>query len=136
MTRAVSKEVREKIVQAYDRGLGTAKEIAEIFDVTERSVRNYIYKARTTGDLTPDKPSGRPPLLTEENLAVISDIVKNQNDLTLEEYQKIFYEKTSIKIARSTMHKACTILNQRRKKRVFMLQSKKGKTLNNKEKIL
>jgi len=41
MTRAIPKEEREKIVNAYKNNLGTILELSEIFDVTPRSIYNY-----------------------------------------------------------------------------------------------
>jgi len=38
MANPLSKELREKIVSAYERGEGTIAEVADIFDVSERSV--------------------------------------------------------------------------------------------------
>ena len=40
MARPLSKELREKIVNAYERGAGTMQEIADIF-VISTSVRSF-----------------------------------------------------------------------------------------------
>ena len=53
MARPLSKELREKIVSAYERGVGTINEVAEIFDITPRTVAKYLQIHRETGDLSP-----------------------------------------------------------------------------------
>ena len=70
MVAAYSKDLREKIVQAYKNGIGTIMEIAELFGVNKRTVDKYLAIDRETGDLTPGKPTGRPPILNEANLKV------------------------------------------------------------------
>jgi transposase len=42
VARALSKELREKIVSAYERGAGTIPEVANIFGISERSVARYL----------------------------------------------------------------------------------------------
>jgi transposase len=71
MTQAVPKEQGEKIVQAYKNGLGTVRELAKIFNITTRVIYNYLKLDRETRDLTPDTQPGRPPVLTDKNLAII-----------------------------------------------------------------
>ena len=119
MTRALSIEQREKIVNAYQQGLGTAVEIAEIFGITKRSVFNYVRLFNETGSLLPKPSPGRPPILTTENLAIIKNIILDNMDWTLEQYKEKFYELTDIDVTIATIHNACNILNLRRKKKLF-----------------
>lgn len=42
---------RIKIVNVYEQGFGTLKEIAKIFDITTRSVLRYVKLHRETGGL-------------------------------------------------------------------------------------
>lgn len=129
MTRATPKEEREKIVQAYKNGLGSVAELAKIFNITARAIYNYLRLDRETGDLTPDTQPGRPPILNNENLLIIKKIVMTNPDGTLEDYRVQFLKETGIDVTIVTIHNACKELNFRRKKRVFLLPSKKGKTL-------
>lgn len=128
MTRPLSIEVREAIVNAYNNGLGTVHEIAKIFSTTSRSVFRYLKQKRETGDLSPEPIPGRPPILTKENLAIIKKIVLSNNDETLEQYRDQFYKETGINVTIVTIYNACTILNLRRKKKAFMQPNKIGKT--------
>lgn len=128
MTRPLSIKLREAIVNAYNDGLGTAREIAKIFSTTPRSVFRYLKQERETGDLSPEPIPGRPPILTEENLAIIKKIVLSNNDETLEQYRDRFYKETGINVTIVTIYNACVILNLRRKKKVFTRPNKIGRT--------
>lgn len=127
MTRAVPKEEREKIVQAYKKGLGTIRELAKIFDVSPRAIDKYLQLDREIGDLTPDTQPGRPPVLTEKNLSIIKKLVSANPDGTLDDYRIQFYNKTGIDVTIVTIHNACKKLDLRRKKRAFSLPNKKDK---------
>lgn len=124
MANPLSKELREKIVSAYERGLGTIKEIAEIFDITSRTVAKYLQIHRETGDLTPKPLPGRPPILNDENLDIIKKIILLNKDGTLQDFRDAFEIKTGIYVAISTMQNACEKLDIRRKKRVFTHKNK------------
>jgi transposase len=126
MARSLSKELRERVVNAYDRGIGTIKEVAEIFDITSRTVAKYLQIQRETGDLTPKSSPGRTPILTENNLGIIREIILLNKDGTLQDFRDEFFKKTGVFVAVSTMQNACKKLNIRRKKRVFMRKNKKG----------
>lgn len=125
MTKAVSKEVREKIVQAYNKGGRKQSEIAEIFGVSERSVRKYLRQDRETGDLSPYKQTGRPRIITEANLAIIKDMVESNPDFRLIDYRDELYNRTGISVTLVTIHNACNELNLRRKKKFFCSRTRK-----------
>jgi putative transposase len=128
VAKALSKELREKIVSAYKRGLGTIPEVAAIFDISERSVARYLQIKRKTGDLTPLPLPGRPPILTDANLIIIKQIILSDKDKTLDEYRHAFFNKTGISVTIVTIYNACQKLNLRRKKRVFTRKNKSGRT--------
>jgi len=127
MANPLSKELREKIVSAYERGEGTIAEVADIFDVSERSVARYLQIKRERGDLSPLPLPGRPPILTETNLSVIKEIVLSNRDGTLHQYCQEFYNKTFLLVTTTTMYNACEILKLRRKKKVSTHKSKRGR---------
>ena len=124
MTQPFSKDLREAVVTAYTNGVGTITEVAQIFSISKSSVNKYLYIARNDGDLTPKTPTGRPPLLTEENLQIIKEIILSSPSERLVDYCEKFEEQTGIAISKSCLWVACQILNIKRKKKVFLLQSK------------
>ena len=127
MARPLSKELREKIVSAYERGAGTMQEIADIFVISERSVARYLKRHREIGDLTPLPLPGRPPILTDINLKIIKEIVLLNKDGTLDDYCRSFYNKTGIVVTIATIHNALAKLNIRCKKKASTHKNKKEK---------
>lgn len=119
MTRAIPKEEREKIVQAYENGLGTIAELAAIFSISSKSVQKYLRQYRETGDLTPYTQPGRPPILTEDKLEIIKEIVISNPDGRLQDHRDDLYQQTGTDVTIVTIHNACKALDLRRKKRVF-----------------
>jgi len=117
MTRPVSKEMREKIVSAYRNGLGTIKQISNIFGVAERTVSKFLKIESETGDLTPNHSPGRPPIIDKNNLTIIKKIVLLNNSGTLQKYCEEFYKETGLAVCLSSMSSACKKLNLRRKKK-------------------
>ena len=125
MTRPLPIEQRIKIVNAYEQGLGSVKEIAKIFDITTRTVLRYVAKYRDTGDLSPQPIPGRPPIMDEAKLSILKKIVLNNIDDTLEQYRAKFYEQTGIDVTVATICNACSALNLRRKKSLFCCGTRK-----------
>jgi transposase len=119
MARPLPKEIREAIVNAYEHEAGTIPEVAAMFNITSRTVSNYLRIHRETGDLTPRPKSGRPAILNDNNLAIIKKIILSNNDGTLQEYCDAFKKETKIEVTIVTMHNACEKLKIRRKKRVI-----------------
>lgn len=124
MARPLAKEIREAIVKAYERGAGTVAEVSEMFNVTSRTVFNYLRSHRETGDLTPVRPSGRPAILNDENLIIIKSIIMSNPDGTLQGYCDEFKKKTGIEVTFVTMHNACKKLNIRLKKKLLRARKK------------
>lgn len=128
MARAVSKEIREKIIRAYEYGAGIIEEIAIIFEIKPRSVAKYLQLHRQNKDLTPRPHTGRPPILNDEKLDIVRLVVLSNKDGTLQEYADEFKNRTGIEVTYVTIHNACKKLNINRKKRVSMRKSKKEMT--------
>jgi transposase len=127
MTRPLSIEVRKAILNAYKTGLGTVAELAKVFSTSSRSIFRYLKQQRETGDLTPETSPGRPPILIDENLAVIKKIVLSNPDGTLEQYRTRFFEETGFNVTAVTIFNACNILDLRRKKRPSLRLNKNVK---------
>ena len=124
MPKAFSKDLRERVVQAYNKGSDTIQVTADLFGISKSSVEKYLRISRKNGDLTPIKPSGRPPILNKSNLNRLKMIVLSSPDKRLIDYSRTFEKKTGIHLPISTLWDACKSLNIRRKKRVFTQKSK------------
>ena len=136
MPQALSKDLRERAVKAYNDGVGTIPEVAKLFSIGIRTLSRYIANYKRTGDLTPGKSTGRPPFLTKERLDIIKGIVLSSPDDRLEDYCLTFKQITGEAIKQTTLWNACDILNINRKKKVFLQQSRKELMCRKKEKIL
>jgi transposase len=66
MPAPVSKDLRERVVAAYERGEGSFRALGERFSVGEASVDRWVARKRKTGDLTPKRPGGSQPKLSVE----------------------------------------------------------------------
>lgn len=98
----VSVEKRACVVEARKQGI-SVKQILKIFNVKKSAVYEWLKLDRETGSVEP-KPfhNGRPPILDEEGLAKLKQIIENKNDITLSEMR----EALNIKISDGALHNA------------------------------
>ena len=101
MSKSFSKDLRERVVAAYYNGVGTIPKIARLFNLGKSTVDKYLNIHRSTGDLTPGKSTGRPPVLDEKHLSTIKEIVLSSPDKTLQDYCIAFEKLTGKNIPKS-----------------------------------
>ena len=58
MAEAYAFELRVRVVQAYESGAGSLREIAGAFDVGTASLKRWLRQSRRTGELTPSRKGG------------------------------------------------------------------------------
>jgi transposase len=58
MAEAYPVELRERVVDAYESGLGSYAEVAGMYGIGEASVKRWTWKKRRDGDVRPRKKSG------------------------------------------------------------------------------
>src|SRR5262245_66675355 len=79
-------ELRARIVDAVDRGVGSLPTIAALFSVSIACVANYLELREETGSLQPrPNPGGRRPALPEERYPEVRQLLQEQPALTLEQ---------------------------------------------------
>lgn len=73
MGKSLSNDLRQRVVEAYERGEGTQPQIAERFGVGEASVRRWVALKRKTGGLEPKVADryGQAPEIEVANLRVL-----------------------------------------------------------------
>lgn len=83
---ALSIDLRERIVAAYDSGGQTQKEVARRFGVSEFTVRKLLRQRRESGDLAPryDRCKGKRKILAEHEER-LRELLESRPDMTLEE---------------------------------------------------
>ena len=102
--KAYPLELRQRIVNAVDNQLGTYAEIAEIFGVHERYIYKLLSLRRQTGSLLP-RPhgGGAPAKLQAQHLDVLTTLVADQPDATLDELRHSLKQRTRLQVSRSTI---------------------------------
>lgn len=101
---AISTDLRIRAVNAYQSGQGTRREVALRFMVSESSLRRWIILAEETGGFEPRPMSGRPPIISDEDLPNFECFVLENADETLQGLADIWEEKTSQKMTFVTVN--------------------------------
>ncbi len=87
--KTLSLDLRKRIVDCYDEGERTQKEVADRYRVSVGMVKKLLAQRKRTGDLAPRHGhSGRKALLTSIHRRRIGQLVKDQPDVTLEELRE------------------------------------------------
>lgn len=82
----LSKDLRERIVSAYDNGDGTRQQIAERYNVSLGMVKKLLQQRRRTGDIGPRHCfSGAKPKITAEHERALRRLIDKNPDMTLVE---------------------------------------------------
>lgn len=121
----MGKEVRERIIEARERGV-TVAALSKSYGVSERSIFKLQALYRATGNITPRTHTrGRKSTVNAEMLARIDQTIQEIPDITLEELR----EKLRLPVQVSRL---CQIIREKLgytyKKRWSMPASKTGRT--------
>jgi transposase len=82
-------ELRHRIVDAVDRGVGSLPKVAALFRVSVGCVTNYLRLRDQTGSLAPRPDSGgRPPAVGPERYDELRRLLAEQPDLTLDQLRQ------------------------------------------------
>ena len=120
--KAYPLELRQRIVAAVDRQIGTLKQIAKIFDVTERYIYQLLALRRETGVLSP-RPhgGGAKAKLNERRLQKLAELSAAQPDATLSELRERLNRRQRTKVSISTVFRGLNKLDQTQKKSPVVL---------------
>ena len=115
--KAYSIDLRQKIVDAYDRKLGGQKDIAESFGVSLSFMEKLLHRRRTTGSISAlPHGGGNKALLDDEARVFVDQLVREQPDATLEELCEAVNEQRGIRVSVATMWAALKRMGLPRKK--------------------
>jgi len=102
--KAYSTDLRCKLVQAYERHLGSQRALTDVFGVSHSFVKKVLRRYRMTGQLAPKPHVGsQKPRLDAAAHAVLRDLVGPQPDSTLEELCTRIAAATGIQASLPTM---------------------------------
>lgn len=114
-----SNDLRRRIVEAYENNDYSQREVAELLGVSQATVKNLVRRQRETGTTDALPPAGGPrPCLSEKTRRFVQEIVKQINDLTLEELCQRVERKYKKKVSLSTLCRLLQTLGLPRKKRL------------------
>lgn len=115
--KAYSTDLRQKIVDAYDRRLGSQRALADLFGVSVSFVEKLLCRHRSTGDVAP-KPhaGGQKRRLGPAAETVIQEAVRAMPDITLEDLCTRVAETQGFQVSVPTMCRALQRLRLPRKK--------------------
>jgi transposase len=113
---ALSLDLRERAVAAWERGEGTQRVVAERFGISQPVLSDWIRLKRERGELVPRRPTGRPRAFTEEFERVLTDLLMERSDRTLDELVDGVAERTGRVFGRQSVMRAIQRLGWSRKK--------------------
>jgi transposase len=118
-------ELRVRIVEAVDQGVGSAVQVARLFRVAVNSVYNLLRLRDRTGALQPrPNPGGRAPAIPPERYDELRQLLAQAPDLTLEQIRDRLGVACSLAAVCRTLKK----LNLTRKKKPSGQPSSSGPT--------
>ena len=116
---AYSLDLRERIVEAVERQVGSKREIARLFGVHESFLYKLLRQQRERGDLAPlPHGGGAQAKLTAEHWQQVASWIVATPDATLAELQDQVQQKLRVRVGRSTVWRGVEALGVTRKKRV------------------
>jgi transposase len=112
-----SNDLRRRVVEACGSSKYSQGEVAELFQVSLATVKNFLRRKRETGspDALPHAGANK-PLLDEKARRFIHECVKGNNDLTLDELCRRVKARHRKSVSRPTMSRLLQALNLPRKK--------------------
>ena len=112
-------DLRQKIVESYEQGEGSIRQLAERFKVSSDCVFRLLKRYHQEGTLAPKPYRGSASTLTDEHLEVLKALVEEDNDATLAQLTDRLAEKTNLRVHSSTIARALKKLRITRKKKSF-----------------
>lgn len=111
-------DLRQRIVNAVEKQLGTIAEIAEMFGINERYIYKLLARWRKTGSVAPlPHGGGVEAKLKEEHLMKLTDLVAEHPDATLEELRQRLSKQTQIDLSLTTVWRGLDALGLTLKKK-------------------
>jgi transposase len=125
MARPYSDDLRRKFLQAYDEGLGSLRELAEVYLVSEAWAKKISARRTRTGQV--DRPPwrrGPVSRVTAEVQEWLREAVKQQPDATLKELQEQLQQAKGLRLSIGRLWSALKEIGLRLKKSRSMPKSK------------
>ena len=114
---AYSLDLRERIVEAVERQIGSKRKIAELFGVHESFIYKLLRQRRDRGDIAPlPHGGGAHAKLSGDQVRQLPDLVAAMPDATLDELRVQREKKARVAVSLSTIWRGLQALGLSRKK--------------------
>ena len=113
--KAYSKDLRQKVVDAIQRGMPKAQ-AARTFGVGISTVKRYASKAQSGEPLEPGKAPGKRPKIDERVGKLLEEDLQERPFVTLRERCDYVEAISGVSVSRSTMCRAIARMGSTRKK--------------------
>ena len=102
--KAYSNDLCTKVIEAYQKKVGSLRKLAERFGVSFSFVARLVKRFRDTGSVAP-KPhrGGAKSKLDLVDLFTLHDLSNEHPDATFAELSELFFAQTGIKVNGSTI---------------------------------
>lgn len=95
--RTISLDLRERILEAYDKGEATRDQVAHRFHVSLGMVKKLLQQRRHSGDMRARHHlAGRKPMILVEHRQEMDRLLKAKPDMTLKELREAMGLKCSL----------------------------------------
>jgi transposase len=102
--KAYSIDLRQKIIDVYNLEQISQRQLAKRFCVSLSFIVKLIKQYREIGQIAPLPFNGGVKLkLKPEQLVILTDLIENNNDATLDELCQMLKQETGISLSRATM---------------------------------
>jgi transposase len=115
-----SQDFRTKIIETKQKTNESIQQIANRFQVSYSFVNRLLKRYEAVASVEP-KPhgGGKPPLLNSQQIKILSQLVEEDNDATLQQLSVRLTEKTGIKVSIPTVCRHLQKLDLTRKKKTL-----------------
>lgn len=100
---AYSKDLRQKIVEVYERENTSIRKVAERFKVSKGVVQRLLQRRKAGEDLGPRKTGPQTPGQLEQQSEAVLQMIESHPDWTLEEYCQAWLEQSGVRVSPTTM---------------------------------
>ena len=122
-----SRDLRQRVVDAYEALEGSVRELAQRFKVDPKTVQNYLNLKRETGSVEPRPHGGGPaPKLDDAGVRELRAVVEEKSDRTLDEIANELDRRRQVRVGRTTVWRLLDRLGITRKKKRNMPRNRSG----------
>jgi len=116
--RPYGTDLRTRVIDAYQRGEGSVRELAELFELAPRTIQSWLNLVRVTGSAEPcPHRGGFPARMTAQRREILGRLVVEDPDATLPQLVEQLARATGCSVHPSTLSRALAQMDITRKKR-------------------